>query len=52
LREAFNKVAPIRRGLEVTRTLTEPQVELLKLGTLKKRSEIKVNRIIDKHLTI
>ena len=46
--DALLQVSPIARDVEVTQTIATPEVVLLKPGTLKKASEIKVRKIIDR----
>lgn len=45
--DALFQVSPIARDIEVTQTISMPEIILLEPGTLKKASEIKVRKIID-----
>jgi len=46
--EAFFQISPIGRDIKETQTIAQPKVELLEPGTLKKPTETKVRKIIDK----
>jgi len=49
--QALSQVSPISRDIDITKTIAKPKVELVEPGTLKKSSETKVRKIIDKRNT-
>jgi len=50
LLDALYQIPPIGRDIKETQTISQPQVELWEPGTLKKPTETKVKKIIDKRL--